>query len=42
VVIVDQVRAIDWRARHAKIAGPAPAAVLDEARAKLAALIGLG
>ena len=40
VVMVDQVRIIDWRARHVKIAGPAPAAVLDEACAKLAALIG--
>ena len=40
VVIVDQLRAVDWRARHARIAGVAPAAVLDEARAKLAALIG--
>ena len=39
-VIVDQVRIIDWRARHAKIAGAASGAVLDEARAKLAALIG--
>lgn len=40
VVIVDQVRIIDWRARHARIAGRAPPAVLEEARAKLAALIG--
>jgi mRNA interferase MazF len=40
VVIVDQVRIIDWRARHARIAGRAPPAVLEEACAKLAALIG--
>ena len=40
-VIVDQIRIVDWRARHAKIAGAAPAAVLDDATAKLAALIGL-
>ena len=39
VVIVDQVRVVDWRARHARIAGAASPAVLDEARAKLAALI---
>ncbi len=40
VVIVDQVRIVDWRARHGKFAGVAPAATLDEARAKLAALAG--
>ena len=40
VVVVDQVRIVDWRARHAKIAGAASGAVLEEARAKLAALIG--
>ena len=42
VVIVDQVRVVDWRARHAKIGGAAPASVLDEVTAKLAALIGRG
>jgi len=41
VILVDQVRVVDWRARHARIAGAAPAAALDEARAKLAALAGL-
>lgn len=41
-VLVDQVRVIDWRARHARIAGSASPAILDEARAKLAALVGLG
>lgn len=40
-VLADQVRIIDWRARRARIAGPAPAAVLDDARGKLAALAGL-
>ena len=39
-VLVDQVRIVDWRARRAKVAGAAPGAVLDEACAKLAALIG--
>ena len=41
VILVDQVRVVDWRARRATIAGAAPAAALDEARAKLAALAGL-
>ena len=40
VIMMDQVRAVDWRARNAKIATPVPGAVLDEARAKLAALVG--
>ena len=40
VAMIDQVGVIDWRARNAKHAGAAPAAILDEARAKLGALIG--
>lgn len=40
-VLTDQVRCVDWRARFAKSAGFAPPAVLEEARAKLAALAGL-
>lgn len=40
-VLVDQVRCVDWRARFAKSAGFVPAAALEEARAKLAALTGL-
>ena len=40
VAMLDQVRVIDWRARNAKHAGAVPAAILDEARAKLGALIG--
>lgn len=40
-VLVDQVRCVDWRARFAKSAGAVPAAVLEEARTKLAALTGL-
>jgi len=40
VALVDQVRMVDWRARNAKPAGAAPATTLDEARAKLGALIG--
>ena len=41
VVLADQVRCIDWRARSARPAGPAPPGVLEEARAKLSALAGL-
>jgi len=41
VVIVDPVRIVDWRTRHVKFAGVAPAAALDETCAKLAALAGL-
>ena len=40
-VLVDQVRCVDWRARFAKSSGFASPAVLEEARAKLAALTGL-
>lgn len=40
-VLTDQVRCVDWRARVAKSAGFAPPAVLEEARAKLAALAGI-
>lgn len=40
VAMIDQVRVIDWRARNAKQAGVVSAAILDEARAKLGALIG--
>jgi mRNA interferase MazF len=40
VAMLDQVRVVDWRARNAKLAGAVTAAVLEEARAKLAALIG--
>lgn len=39
VVLADQVRAIDWRARGAERAGRAPAPVLDEVVARLAALL---
>ena len=39
-ILVDQVRVIDWRARHAKENGAVSGAVLEEVLAKLAALIG--
>jgi mRNA interferase MazF len=41
IVLVDQIRCIDWRARGARSAGPSAPGVLEEARAKLAALVGL-
>jgi mRNA interferase MazF len=40
--MADQVRTIDWRARFAKSAGSVSADVLDTARGKLGALVGLG
>jgi mRNA interferase MazF len=40
-VLVDQIRCIDWRARPTHPAGAAPPSVLEEVRAKLAALTGL-
>lgn len=39
VVLADQVRNLSWVERHAKFGATAPAAVLDEVRAKIAALI---
>lgn len=38
-VLADQVKSLDWRARRAKRIGPAPEAVVEEATAKLLALI---
>jgi mRNA interferase MazF len=40
VVLVDQLRSLDWRARQAEPAGRAPAAVRSEALAKLRPLLG--
>jgi mRNA interferase MazF len=39
VVLADQVRGVSWIERHAKFGAAAPATVLDEVRAKIAALI---
>jgi len=39
VVLVDQVRSLDWRARKAALAGRVPEAVLAEVTAKLRALL---
>ena len=40
VVLADQVKSLDWRARHASRKGRVSAAELDEVRGKLRALIG--
>jgi mRNA interferase MazF len=39
VVLADQVKSLDWRARRAVRKGKVEAPVLDEARAKIRALI---
>jgi mRNA interferase MazF len=39
-VLSDQVRCVDWRARHALFEAGAPATTLADVVAKLAALIG--
>ena len=40
VVLVDQLRSLDWRIRRAEPAGKAPAAVMTEVMAKLRPLLG--
>jgi mRNA interferase MazF len=40
VVLVDQFRSLDWRARRAEPAGKAPAPVMTEVLAKLRPLLG--
>jgi mRNA interferase MazF len=40
VVLIDQLRSLDWRARQAVPAGKAPAAVMSEVWAKLRPLLG--
>jgi mRNA interferase MazF len=39
VVLVDQLRSLDWRARRAEPAGKAPASVMTEVLAKLRPLL---
>ena len=41
VILADQVKSLDWRARHARRRGRVANDVLAEVRAKLAALIGV-
>jgi len=38
-VLCDQIRSLDWRARRAERLCPAPAGVLEEATAKILALV---
>jgi len=40
VVLSDQVKSLDWRARRARRRSRAPSTVVDEVRAKLGLLIG--
>lgn len=40
VVLADQVRSLDWRARNAEHAGTLPDPVLQDVLAKLAVLVG--
>ena len=40
LVLADQVKSLDWRARRAVRKGRVPSPVLDEVRAKIRALIG--
>lgn len=39
VVLADQLRSLDWRARHARFAANAPTHVVNEVREKLAVLL---
>ena len=41
VVLADQLRSIDWRARGVRKAGRAPAHVVDEVRDRIGALLGI-
>jgi mRNA interferase MazF len=41
VILVDQLRSLDWRARRAEPAGKASASVMAEVVAKLRALLGI-
>jgi mRNA interferase MazF len=39
VVLADQIKSLDWRARRAEHAGTVPTAVINEVAARLAALL---
>lgn len=41
IVLSDQIKSLDWKARGAKKKGSVSTAVIDEVRAKLGALLGL-
>jgi mRNA interferase MazF len=40
VILADQVKSVDWRARKAEKLGRCPSEVLDEVKARLAPLLG--
>lgn len=40
VVLADQIKSLDWRARRAKLFERAPGSVLEEVTAKILALVG--
>ena len=42
VVLADQVKSLDWRARRAELIAPVPGDVTEEVLAKLATLLGTG
>jgi len=39
VILVDQLRSLDWRARRARPVGRVPASVIDEVLGRLASLV---
>ena len=41
IVLADQIKSLDWKARRAKKKGSVSTAVIDEVRAKIGALLGL-
>jgi len=41
VVLVDQIKSLDWQTRSARFIGPSTEDVLEEIRARLRALLGL-
>ena len=41
IVLSDQIKSLDWKARGAKKKGSVSTAVMDEVRAKIGALLGL-
>jgi len=38
-ILSDQIKSLDWRARHARFAGSVPGAVLEDATARIMALV---
>ncbi len=42
VILSDHLKNLDWRQRQAQIAGKIPRSLLDQVRARVAALLGIG